>query len=100
MKKKLFVSFPAIHREENYMKKVIASLKELNIANDYQIISPLNTIAKYGDEEYEEAVAHDIDMILRCDALYFTKDCEKSKHCLIQRAVARIYNISELKQIK
>lgn len=99
-KKKLFVSFPAINREEHYMKKIVASVKELRIAKDYIVLSPLNTIAKYGDEEYEEAVAHDLAVMLKCDALYFTKDCDKSKHCAIQKEVAKIYNIPIIKQIK
>ena len=98
--KKLFVSFPAIHREETYMKKIIASVKELMVTQGYTIVSPLNTIAKYGEEAYEEAVAHDLAMMLQRDAIYFTKDCEKSKHCLVQRAVAKVYNINEIRQLK
>nr|DAL65470.1 MAG TPA_asm: protein of unknown function (DUF1937) [Caudoviricetes sp.] len=99
-KKKLFVSFPAINREEHYMKKIVASVKELRIAKDYIVLSPLNTIAKYGDEEYEEAVAHDLAVMLKCDALYFTKGCDRSKLCFILKEMAKFCNIPILKQIK
>lgn len=100
MKKKVFISFPAIHREEHYMRKIISSLKELRMFQDYTIISPLNNIDKYGDEEYEEAVAHDLALMIKCDAFYFTKDCERSKLSQVQRAVAKVYDISEIKQLK
>lgn len=91
--KKYYVSLP-ISGYDLTERKLCALCAEKDIVEKYpkplQVITPF-TVCPDSDKSYSYFMGKDIEALLECDTVYMCKGWQKSKGCMAEFEVARIY---------
>ena len=107
--KKIYVSLPIAIDEktvaERY-KEAVRYIKE-DLKEDYEIHGPVNIdqfdengIKTTRDHDYAWYMGRDIEVLLRCDAIFMGTGWQRSPGCRCELQTAKIYNKEVIYQIK
>lgn len=89
-KKKLYLSLPITGRKLGEVKEYARGAKEMLQSYGYEVITPFE-INPNSEEPYSRLMGQCIEVLLECDAAYFCIGWQRSKGCMAEFEVARIY---------
>lgn len=89
---KLYISLPITGYDLTERKEYAEKMKEklTPIFLEYELVTPFE-VCPNSEEPYPRLMGRCIEALLECDAAYFCPGWEKSKGCLAEFEVARIY---------
>ncbi|WP_418988102.1 DUF4406 domain-containing protein [Bacteroides heparinolyticus] len=89
-KKKVYLSLPITGRQLEEAKEYASKMKERLTFQGYEVITPFE-INPNSEEPYSRLMGRCIEALLECDIIYLCKDWQRSKGCMAEFEVARIY---------
>ena len=100
--KTVYISVPIkgldLHRQRMLANEIAIVLKSkrYNVINPFEVCEMVDK--DLSDESYyAECMGKDIAELLKCNAVYFCHDWEKSNGCLLEFAAAKIYHKKRIK---
>lgn len=105
MKKKLFISLPMTGMENTVKKRYSEALEEISHnekIKDYEMVIPVDLNTSFDDNGLTESakehdvaywMGKDVELLMRCDAIFSCKGWESSKGCNVERFVAQTYGL-------
>lgn len=100
MKKKIYISIPItghkIEEVKNKLESVRETLKTQYGEDKVELITPFDVGKNTFDKPYEYYLSRDLEVILKCDAVFFCKGWETSKGCRLEMSAVEIYGKNKL----
>lgn len=89
-KKKLYLSIPISGRRLEEAKEYASKMKERLTFQGYEVITPFE-VCPNSEEPYPRLMGQCIEAMLECDVVYFCIGWQRSKGCMAEFEIARIY---------
>lgn len=89
-KKKVYISLPITGCDIDEVEAKSIFVSSVLENKGYIPVSPLD-VSPDPDATYAEHMGRDIQALLECDAVYFCKDWQYSKGCMLEHEAARIF---------
>ncbi|MBR8707201.1 DUF4406 domain-containing protein [Bacteroides pyogenes] len=90
MKKKVYLSLPISGRPLEEAMAYARVMKEELQSQGYEVVTPFE-VCPNSEEPYSRLMGRCIEVLLECDEVYFCLGWQRSKGCMTEFEIARIY---------
>lgn len=90
MKKKMYISLPITGRQLDEVREYAENMKQHWEKLRYDVITPFD-VSPDPDKPYSFHMGKCIEALLECDEVYFCLGWQRSKGCMAEFEIARIY---------
>ena len=88
-RKRVYISIPISGHDLEEVKEKARKAK-IWVSHRYDVITPFD-VCPEPDKPYSYYMGKDIEALLECDAIYLCEGWQRSKGCMAEFEVARIY---------
>lgn len=88
---KIYISLPITGHDIEEVKSRAKAIKRDLSSEWSEVITPFDVCPEQ-DLPYSFYMGRDIEALLNCDAVFFTKDWESSRGCRLEHAAAEIFS--------